>query len=237
MTSTRLIRHLDEDDLASRTAERLLRALVKIQGTGKVASLCLSDGPVAMEVYQRLVARMELCGVDPGRLELWWTRDYYVPTGSPERVTGPILAAFAERYSFDPARIHPIPAAEASIDAEVAAFNYAKEVEEAEIDICLLQLAPGGLIAGLPPHTAAERVIAVNDPALGLVQISLTESQLSQSAEVWMLACGPESAPAVTAVLNGDTDVPVGRVHGKAATVWLADRAATAGLPYFHCEL
>ncbi len=242
--SPQVLRFLDADDLATHAARRLVEVLVDYQQDGRVAILCLTGGRIALRVYSRLA---DLVGadsrLDPGRLELWWSDERFVPTDDPGRNVGPTLASLAGRFPLDPARTHPMPAADGLIDAGAAAATYAKELGDTRFDICLLGMGEDGHIASIfPGHPSSEEtnqtVIGVSDsPKPPAERISLTIPTLSRSGEVWFLVSGREKSAAVAAALAGDQSLPAARVHGQEATVWLLDRDAAAELPYFECSL
>lgn len=242
-TPPQVVRHLDAADLADRAAARLLSSLIRFQADGRVAQLCLTGGRIALRIYARLAELVTDSDLDPGRLELWWGDERFVPTDDPHRNAGPTLATFAGRFVLDPARTHPMPAADGVVDAAVSATTYAKELGDTRFDLCLLGVGPDGHVASIfPGHPSEEgstqSVIGVSDsPKPPAERISLTVPALSHSGEVWFLVSGRDKAKAVRNALAGDEKLPAARVHGEEATVWLVDRDAASLLPYFECSL
>ena len=238
-----VLRYLDADDLASHAAARLVDALVGYQADGRVAHLCLTGGRIALRVYHQLAGLVGGSDLDPARLELWWGDERFVPTDDPARNVGPTLASLAGRFVVDPARTHPMPAADGLIDAGAAAATYAKELGDTRFDVCLLGLGEDGHVASIfPGHPSGEAtsqtVIGVSDsPKPPAERITLTIPALSRSGEVWFLVSGEEKADAVAAALAGDESLPAARVQGEESTLWLVDRAAASRLPYFECSL
>lgn len=238
-----VLRYLDADDLATHAAARLVDALVGYQQDGRVANLCLTGGRIALRIYSRLADLVGGSELDPTRLELWWGDERFVPTDDPARNVSPTLASLAGRFAVDPARTHPMPAADGLIDAGSAAVTYAKELGDTRFDVCLLGVGEDGHIASIfPDHPSGEvtsqTVIGVSDsPKPPAERITLTIPALSRSGEVWFLVSGAEKASAVAAALSGDQAVPAARVRGEEATVWLLDRDAASELPYFECSL
>lgn len=239
----RVQRYLDTEDLAGRVAHSLLTTLVAAQADGRVAQLCLTGGRIAGLVYERLAELVTDSELDPGRLELWWGDERFVPTDDPDRNAGPTLATLAGWFSLDPARTHPMPAADGVIDADASAATYAKELGDTHFDVTLLGMGADGHVASIfPDHPSEEQsgaaVIGVSDsPKPPSERISLTLARLSRSHQVWFLVSGADKADAVTRVLGGDETLPAARVHGEIETVWFLDRAAAAGLPLFECSL
>lgn len=238
----RVLRYLDDVDLARQAAARLLDVLLECQADGRVAQLCLTGGRIAAEVYQSLADFMSGSELDPGRLELWWGDERFVPTDDPLRNAGPTLAALAGRIALDPARTHPMPAADGVVDADASAATYAKELGDTHFDICLLGVGPDGHVASIfPGHPSADQVtgsvIGVSEsPKPPAERISLTLPRLSRSTRVWFLVSGADKAHAVAQSLAGDQSLPAARVHGEAETLWLVDRAAASLLPHFECS-
>ena len=99
-----LHRYATANDLTEGAAQALLEALVGLQAGGHVAELCLTGGRIANRVYERLGALVEGSELDPGRLELWWGDERFLPTDDPERNAGQTLALLAGRRGAASAR-------------------------------------------------------------------------------------------------------------------------------------
>ncbi|MGB7961544.1 MAG: 6-phosphogluconolactonase [Propionicimonas sp.] len=239
----RVLRYLDADELADGAAHRLLDALISFQANQRTAQLCLTGGRIALRVYARLGRLVAGSELDPGRLELWWGDERFVPTDDPDRHAGPALATLAGHFPLDPARTHPMPAADGVVDAAASAATYAKELGTTRFDLCLLGMGPDGHVASIFPghpseEPAGQLVIGVSDsPKPPAERISLTTRAINRSGEVWFLVSGEDKADAVARALAGDQSLPAARVHGHHATVWLVDQAAASGLPYFECSM
>lgn len=238
-----VVRHTDADDLSSRAAQRLLSALIELQADGRTPQLCLAGGRIAMATYAAFSKLIPDSALDTTRLELWWSDERFVPTEDPERNAGPALALLASAFAVDPARTHPMPSADGTIDAAASAALYAKELGETVFDLCLLGMGPDGHVASIfPDHPSSE---PTNQPVIGVSdspkpppdRISLTIPRINTSTQVWMLVAGSDKAAAAARALAGDTTVPAGRVAGRERTVWLLDDDAAAELPYFECSL
>lgn len=236
-----VVRHADAADLADRAAERLLSTLVRLQADGRVAQVCLTGGRIAHDVYARLGGLVASSALDPSRLELWWGDERFLPTDDPDRNAGPTLALLARHFQLDPARTHPMPSADGTVDAAASAATYDKELGDTHFDLCLLGMGPDGHVASIfPNHPSGEpttqAVIGVSDaPKPPPERISLTIGRLNESDEVWFLVAGAEKSNALARSLAGDTSLPAARVAGRHRTLWLVDRAAASELPYFDC--
>lgn len=243
MSQPTVVRYRDAEDLANQTASRLLQALIGYQADGRVAQLCLTGGRIALRIYARLAELVVGSELDPARLELWWGDERYLPTDDPDRNAGPTLATLAGRFPLDPARTHPMPAADGLIDAAAGAATYAKELADTRFDLVLLGMGEDGHVAALfPDHPSSEpttqTVIGVSDsPRPPSEQISLTVPALSRAGQVWFLVSGREKAASLRRALAGDLSLPAARVHGEEATFWLVDQAAASELPYFECSV
>lgn len=243
MRTPEIHRYLNADDLADGAAERLLDALVGLQVGGRVAQLCLTGGRIAVRCYTQLGELVEGSQLDPGLMELWWGDERFVPTDDPIRNAGPTLAVLAGKFPLDPARTHPMPAADGVVDADASAATYAKELGDTAFDICLLGMGVDGHVAsifpGHPSFAATEPTVigVLESPKEPAERISLTIPALCRSTEVWFLVSGADKADAVARAINGDTTIPASMVKGRERTRWLLDREAAAKLPYFECCL
>lgn len=243
MPAVQVVRHPDAEDLAVRTAERLLNVLIEYQSDGRVTQVCLAGGRIAMATYaafSKLVPDSEL---DTSRLELWWSDERFVPTDDPERNAGPALALLASGFTIDPAHTHPMPSADGTVDAGASAATYAKELGDTVFDICLLGMGPDGHVASIFPNHPSEE--PTNQPVIGVSdapkpppeRISLTIDRINTSTQVWLLVNDAEKSAAVARALGGDTSLPAARVAARSRTIWLLDEPAAAELPYFECSI
>jgi len=231
-------------DLVDRAAGMLVARIVELQSEpDRIVHLCLTGGRIAQQLYENFGGRVEASSIDPGRMELWWTDERFAPTDDPARHAGPALAQLAGRFQLDPARTHPMPAADGVADADAAAATYAKELNDVRFDICLLSVGPEGHVAGIfPGHpsfdTQTQTVIGLSGSPKGEGdRISLTLPALTRSREVWFLLSGPDKARAAAQAIDGEPGIPAGVVRGRRATRWFIDRDAAAELPWFSCSL
>ncbi len=239
-----VLRFADADGLVDRAADLLVAQIAEYQqDPDRIVHLCLTGGRIALRLYDAFGNRLEAAGADPGRMELWWTDERFTSTDDPARHAGPALALMAGKFQLDPARTHPMPAADGVADADAAAATYAKELDNVPFDICLLSIGPEGHVAGIfPGHPSFE---VQTQSVIGLAgspkgegdRISLTVPALERSREVWFLANGSDKASALKAALAGEAATPAGVVRGRDATRWFIDRDAAADLPWFECSL
>ena len=237
MPSVSVLRHPDAAALAANAAAALLRRVVEMQAGGGIVHLCLTGGRIANTVYEHLAGMVATSHLDPGRLELWWGDERFVPTDDPTRHSLQALARLAGSFPLDPGRTHPMPSADAFADPHEAAYAYAREISGTTLDICLLGIGEDGHIASLfADHPAFEPtqslVVGVADPPKPPERVSLTLSAINRSREVWLFGSGPEKAGPVSRALRGDPTVPAAHVHGVEQTLWFVDEAAAALVPY-----
>jgi 6-phosphogluconolactonase len=242
MAMVQVVRHEDAEDLARRTAKRLLAALIDLQADGHTPQLCLAGGRIAMATYAEFSKLVPGSELDTTRLELWWSDERFVPTDDPDRNAGPALALLASAFSVDPARTHPMPSADGTVDADASAATYAKELGDTVFDLCLLGMGPDGHVASIfPDHPSSE---PTNQPVIGVSdapkpppeRISLTIARINTSAQIWLMVPGEDKAAAVADALGENLALPAARVAGRDRTLWLLDEASAAELPYFECS-
>jgi len=244
VTEESVLRHHDRAVLAHAVAARLLTRLIDLQRHGQVPSLALTGGTVANEVYAAVAGSEAASAVDWGRVELWWGDERFVSAGDGARNEGQAREALLDRVPLDPARVHPMPAADGTErDLDAAAESYAQELREQgrdRFDVVLLGVGPDGHVASLFPgfpQLDVEDTIAVpvrDSPKPPPERISLTFPALERTDEVWFVAAGEEKAEAVRRALAPGTDphaVPAARPRGARRTLWLLDEAAAAELP------
>lgn len=242
--SPRLLRRLPTPEaLAQDVADSLVRRIEELQSDGRVVELCLTGGRVANLAYEHLARVVQDSSVDPTQLELWWTDEAFVPTDSPRRNSLQALARLAGSFPLSPARTHPMPSSDASVDPAQAALTYGTELDGSTIDICLLGLGENGHVAALyPDHPSSETTSAIavgvtDAPKPPSEQVSLTLATINKSREVWLFATGIEKADAVARTFRGDPTTIAAHVSGVDRTLWFLDDAAASQLPFHSCGL
>ncbi len=242
MPAVAVQRHPDASSLAAHAATTLVRRLVELQTDGGIVHLCLTGGRIANQIYEHVAGMVATSPLDPGRLELWWGDERFVPTDDPERHSLQALARLAGSFPLDPARTHPMPSSDAFADPHEAAYAYGREISGTTIDICLLGIGTDGHIASLfPDHPSFEPTqsfaVGVTDSPKPPERVSLTLSAINRSKEVWLFGSGQEKAESVARALRGDPASPAAHVHGVEQTIWFLDEEAASQLPYHDCEL
>ncbi|KXK61115.1 6-phosphogluconolactonase [Micromonospora rosaria] len=241
--------HADAEVLAQAVAARFVVKLLDAQADRGTASVVLTGGRIAAAVYRAVATLPAREAVDWSRVDVWWGDERFLPAGDPERNETQARAALLDAVPLDPARVHPMPAADGpdGDDPEAAAARYATELAAAagpgvggalpHFDVLMLGVGEDGHVASVfPEHPVVHEersVSAVRDsPKPPPVRTTLTLPTINTAQEVWLVAGGSDKAKAVAAALAGSGPVPLpaGQVRGLARTLWLLDRAAAAEL-------
>jgi len=239
-------RHL----LAQALAARMVTTLVERQAAAPRARILLAGDPFVDEVLAAVAASAARDAVDWSQLEVWWADDAWAAADDPMRADRRAWAALFAAVSRggDGPTLHPHPGTHEAPDVDEAAAQYATELAAArdvddhgptpEFDVAVLVVRPDGSVAGLFPEQPAVHdqrpVCAVRGaPQPPTTRITLTVAGLASSAEVWLVAAGPEVATAAHLMLGaaGPVQVPAAGVRGSHRTVVVLDRAAAARLP------
>ncbi|GAA0578403.1 6-phosphogluconolactonase [Actinomadura livida] len=255
MSVPEVLLHRDQGVLAEAAAARLITRIADAQAARGTASVVLTGGGVGTAVLAALGGGAARDAVDWGRLDVWWGDERFLPAGDPERNETGAREALLDRVPLDPARVHPMPAADGpdGADPEAAASRYADELLFAahpgaaprsafavpSFDVLMLGVGPDAHVASLfpgMPEVAETRrpAVAVHDaPKPPPTRISLTFPVLRAAREVWVLAAGDSKAEAVRLGLSGADPVkaPVAAARGRERTLFLLDEAAASHLP------
>jgi 6-phosphogluconolactonase len=227
------------DALAAAVAGRLVTRLAAIQATGRVPSIALTGGTIAVKIHEAVVtATSGHDDVDWGSVDVWWGDERYVAQADDERNAKHTWSTMLSHLDVSPGRVHEMPASDGPHESvEDAAAAYADEVRSrggGKFDVVMLGVGPDGHVASLfpghPQLDADDIAVAVTDaPKPPPVRISLTFEALNRADDVWFVVSGAAKAEAVAKALatgNGAADrhdVPAAGVHGREHTVWFLD--------------
>jgi 6-phosphogluconolactonase len=249
MTESALLVHPDVGTLAQAAAARLVVRLLDAQAARGFASLVLTGGRVAADVYRAVRSSPARDSVDWTRVDVWWGDERFLPAGHPERNETQARDALLDSLPLDPARVHPMPASDGpdGDDPEAAADRYARALAEAarpgtaqlpHFDLLLLGVGEDGHVASIFPEQPAayetRPVSAVRgSPKPPPIRLTLTLPAINTAEETWLIAAGPEKAGAVGMALAGagPVQLPAAAVRGVDRTLWLLDRAAAGEVP------
>ncbi|TNU76991.1 6-phosphogluconolactonase [Miniimonas arenae] len=231
--------HPDAGVLAHATAQRLALAALDAQSVRPEVHVVLTGGRIGTRVVEQLAASELLAALDLTGLHLWWGDERFEPTGSDERNDTAVLGALRDAGVPD-ANVHVVPGPDVVGSPEEAGQRYAAELarfapdgaQVPSFDVLVLGVGPDGHVASLfPGHEALGATGATvgvhGSPKPPPERVSLTLPAIDAARRVWLVASGAEKADAVAAGLASD-DLPCGRVHGTAETLWLLDVEASA---------
>lgn len=249
MSRAGVVVHADAGMLAQAVAARLVVRILDAQSERGLASVVLTGGRVAAEVYRAVRGSPARDAVDWGRVEVWWGDERFLPAADPQRNERQAREALLDAVPLDPARVHAMPASDGpdGPDPEAAAARYADDLAAAarpgtarlpHFDVLLLGVGEDGHIAsvfpGQPAAYETRPVAAVRGaPKPPPVRITLTLPAINTAEEVWLVAAGPDKAGVVGMALAGagPIQLPAAGVQGIDQTLWLLDRSAAVELP------
>jgi 6-phosphogluconolactonase len=246
VSETSVVVHTEPDVLAQAVAARLTIKLLDAQAERGLASVVLTGGRVATEVYRAVRELPARDAVEWAHVDVWWGDERFLPARHPDRNETQAREALLDALPLDPTRVHPMPPADGpdGDDPEAAAARYAAELAAAarpgtarlpHFDLLLLGVGPDGHVASVfPEHPAAYEtrpVTAVRgSPKPPPTRLTLTLPAINTAEEVWLIVTGADKSQAVGMALAGagPVQLPAAGVHGVDRTLWLLDRAAAA---------
>lgn len=251
MSTPQVLVHRDAELLAKAVAARLVTRIVDACAGGASASLVLTGGGIGTQVLVELAAAPARDAIDWRRVDIWWGDERFLPAGHPDRNETGARAALLDHIDIPAGRVHPMPPSDGpdGDDPEAAADRYAGRLRAAarpedhgdvpSFDVLLLGIGPEGHVAslfpGLPALYENERtVVAVRGaPKPPPTRLTLTMPAIRAARDVWVIASGPDKAPAVRLALSGagPVQVPAAGARGRQQTLFLIDRAAAAQVP------
>ncbi|TFH40507.1 MAG: 6-phosphogluconolactonase [Lysobacterales bacterium] len=131
--------------------------------------------------------------------------------------------------------LHGMPVEDGNLEA--GARNYAQDLaatvgSPVVMDLVHLGLGDDGhtasLIPGDPVLTVSDCDVAVSDEYRGYRRMTLTLPMLDRARQRLWLVTGAGKAEMLARLMNGDRNIPAGRVRAESSVVF-ADRAATEG--------
>jgi len=240
--------HADPQVLAQAAAARLAIRLLDAQAARGMASVVLTGGRSAAQIYQALVRSPAREAVDWSHVDVWWGDERFLPAGHPDRNETQAREALLDALPLDPARVHPMPPSDGpdGNDPEAAAARYADELAAAarpghavlpHFDVLLLGVGEDGHVASVfPEHPVTYETRPVSavrgSPKPPPVRLTLTIPAINTAEEVWLIANGPDKASAIGMALGGagPVQLPAAGVGGVNRTLWLLDRTAASGV-------
>jgi 6-phosphogluconolactonase len=246
VSETTVVVHAEPDVLAQAVAARLTVKLLDAQAERGLASVVLTGGRLAAEVYRAVRELPARDAVDWSHVDVWWGDERFLPAGHPDRNETQAREALLDALPLDPGRVHPMPPSGGpdGDDPEAAAARYAAELFAAarpgtaplpHFDLLLLGVGEDGHVASVfPEHPVAYETRPVSAvrgcPKPPPTRLTLTLPAINTAEEVWLIVAGADKSRAVGMALAGagPVQLPAAGVRGVDRTLWLLDRAAAA---------
>lgn len=226
MSVHRLVRCDSPLDAAAVAAGLIADELQARADAAGSASLAVSGGSSPGPMFEQLAHG----GTDWRRVDVFQVDERVAPDGDPARnLTG-------LRHHLTPAqlpeeRLHPMPV---GLGPEAAAEAYATTLADVlgdpgVLDVVHLGLGDDGHTASLVPGDEALRVddedVAATAAYRGHRRVTLTFPALDRAGLVVWLVAGADKAVPLTALLDGDTSIPAGRLRPRRSVI-VCDAAA-----------
>jgi 6-phosphogluconolactonase len=166
------------------------------------------------------------------RVKIFQVDERVAADGDPERNLVHIQNDFAGRIALPAENLFAMPVV--SDDLEQAASRYQETMSEVAgnppvLDVIHLGLGGDGhtasLVPGDPVLNESERDVAITDTYSGRRRMTMTYSIINRARQLLWLITGDGKADMLSRLIQGDTDIPAGRVSQQQATV-VADAAA-----------
>ncbi len=216
------------DDVASAGANFISARMTEAIAERGQFTLALSGGSTPWNMLARLAGQ-----------ELPWDRvkvvqvdERVAPDGDPERNIVQIRQHFADRISLPTKNLYAMPVS--SEDLNGGARQYEQTIVDlagAEPVIDVIHLGLGGdghtasLVPGDPVLEVSDRDVATTETYNGRRRMTLTYPVINRARHILWLITGEGKAEMLGRLIEGDGDIPAGRINQVQATV-LADDAA-----------
>lgn len=226
--------------VADAVAVAVLEKLASVLQEKPLAHFVVTGGSVGIASLAS-IAKLDNKSVDWSRVHVWWGDERFVEKTSDDRNAVQARRVWLSGSSVPEKNIHEFPASDQGLDLKAAGSAFEQELARyssadaayPEFDLLLLGMGPDGHVASLFPgheHAADNAVVTVFDsPKPPPMRLSLNYKVINDASEVWFTVAGADKAEAVAIAFGDDQrSLPVGRVSGKARTVWFVDEAAGA---------
>ncbi|WP_017614452.1 6-phosphogluconolactonase [Nocardiopsis salina] len=246
MSEPEVVRHPDDEALASAVADELARQIQSAVAERGVAHVVLTGGGIGIKSLIKLRETSERIGLDWSPVHLWWGDERFLPDRDRDRNETQACEALIDHIGVPSHQVHPMPASDGADGDQVdhAATRYSQELAVAArgagpvpaFDVCLLGVGPDGHVASLFPglaqvHDDEAAAVGVHDsPKPPPHRVTLTLPSIGAARQVWLLAAGEGKAEAVRLGLAGGSvdEAPVAGARGSERTVfWLDEDAAS----------
>jgi len=217
-------------DTAEDAAQEAGARLAAVAGGGHIA---LAGGSTPRRSYEIAAARRS----DWSGAEVWWSDERCVPPDDERSNYEMAHEALLARLDVPPRAVHRI---RGELTPAEAADDYARELDERELDLVLLGLGPDGHTASLFPNSPAlnerERPVVAAEPGLEpfVPRVTFSLPALGRARIIVFLVAGEEKAAAAARAFGDaepDTSTPASLVRSRAGeTIAILDAAAASRL-------
>jgi len=238
----------DSQTVAQAAADEFVRlAREALQRKGKF-TVALSGGSTPRTLYSILAERTQKTTgpeIPWAQIHLFFGDERHVPPDHADSNYRMANEAMISKVPIPAANVHRIHTE--NKDAAAAAADYDRTLAEVfslssnglpRFDLVFLGIGPDGHSASLFPDTTgvqelSKRVVANWVPKFNSFRVTLTRPVLNNAAQVMLLICGADKAPALVEVMgSGDPNTyPVKYVQPRdGKLLWLLDKAAASRL-------
>lgn len=231
--------HEDKHELAEAAARDFAsRATEAIEERGRF-TVALAGGSTPEAAYG-ILARDYSGALDWGKVHVFFGDERTVPPDSEDS-----NYRMAREALLDHVPVGSVHRLRGELPPEQAAESYEEELREffgdvelPGLDLIMLGIGEDGHTASLFPNTPALRVTdrwVFNNPVqkLDIVRLTLTAPVINAARAVVFSVAGEGKATALREILEGGADphdFPAKLIQPNGGAVWMADRAASAGL-------
>jgi 6-phosphogluconolactonase len=229
------------EELCLKAVERILMLSHKaIRNQGR-CTIALSGGSTPAGVYSLMASPNYSGQFDWKNIHFFLGDERWVPMESPRSNYKMVMNSLFSKlnspsYNFHPinTNTHDVEAAASLYEKELIHFFVLKHKEFPQFDLVLLGLGQDGHTASLiPDHPAINesKRLAVPVEAKGYAEkrVTLTLPVLNKAHAVFFLVSGPDKAPVLQKIMEGNTSFPAGKVNPQQGEVtWFLDQQAAS---------
>ncbi|MGC9457757.1 MAG: 6-phosphogluconolactonase [Halothiobacillaceae bacterium] len=223
------------DDTAQSCAAHLLEGLAQAIDSRDIARIALAGGRTPRMLYHHLV-QAHRDALDWSRVEFYFGDERIVPLDHPESNFRMAQESLFSGLGVHNHQLFPMISGERH-DPQQEADRYESLLRRwasqrvPQLDIALLGMGSDGHFASLFPGTPAldetDRLVVVNPvEKLHGSRLTMTFPMFLAARSVMFLVTGQDKAPALRAVLAGDSALPAGQLMNQRDADWFVDEAA-----------
>ncbi|MEY4618061.1 MAG: hypothetical protein RL101_247 [Actinomycetota bacterium] len=232
MSNTVVNRFKDADSLARGAAEEFVTRLSQLLAELPEVHIQLTGGTIGIATLAAIADREDAHLLEWSRVHVWWGDERFVESESSDR--NAVQAKKAMLSKLPATNLHEFPASDEGMNLDEAANFFAAELAtlKPKFSLAFVGMGPDGHICSLFPGKATiaqgALVIAEHDsPKPPPQRLSFSYEAMNSVDEIWFVVAGADKQDAVSVAFGDEPEsLPVGRVHGKAKTIWFVDQAA-----------